>query len=198
MGNKQNKKGSIKKEHLLMGKVNPKSPEGPPAVYMTYPHIYGHWSHMSEALMNGRSPLSRAERELIFAYAAGLARCEFIYVAHSEVAYALGVERGLIDKLLCGVFDDVFLAPRQNALLGYVRKLVEQPTKLSQADADLIFASGWNEQALHDAIAVTARAAFMQTLAEGYRFTPMTREQAAERAERRVKQGYVDLYRIPK
>jgi hypothetical protein len=39
------------------------------------------------------------------------------------------------------------------------------------------------EQALHDAIAVTARAAFMQRLVEGHGF-----------AKRRVEHGYVNLY----
>ena len=33
---------------------------------------------------------------------------------------------------------------------------------MTQADADAVFAAGWDEHALHDAIAITARAAFMQ------------------------------------
>jgi hypothetical protein len=33
-------------------------------------------------------------------YAAGVAGCKFVYVAHSEVAYAWGVENGLLDRLL--------------------------------------------------------------------------------------------------
>ena len=57
-----------------------------------------------------------------------------------------------------------------------------------------MFAAGWNEQALHDAITVTARAAFMQRLVEGHGFTPMARDIAARQAKRRVELGYVDLY----
>lgn len=55
-------------------------------------------------------------------------------------------------------------------------------------------AAGWEEQALQDAIAVTARAAFMQRLVEGHGFVPMSSERAAEQAARRVKLGYVNLY----
>src|SRR3954447_23011287 len=99
---------------------------GPPAIFEKYPEIYGLWSKMSEALMNGPSPLSQGERELILAYAAGVAGCTFVYVAHSEVAYAWGVEQGLIAKLL----DDPDSAPmeaRLKPLLAYVRKLMLTP-----------------------------------------------------------------------
>ena len=65
---------------------------------------------------------------------------------------------------------------------------------MTQADADAVFAAGWPEQALHDAIAVTARASFMQRLVEGHGFVPMSRELAAKRARQRLQHGYVDLY----
>jgi len=166
---------------------------GPANVFTTYPEIYRLWSQMSQALMNGPSPLSQAERELIFAYAAGVAGCKFVYVAHSAVACAWGVKEGVLERLL----EDPDSAPvdaRLKPLLAFVRKLMLTPGAMSQADADAVFEAGWDEQALHDAIAVTARAAFMQRLAEGHGFTPMTREVAAEHARRRVERGYVNLY----
>jgi uncharacterized peroxidase-related enzyme len=166
---------------------------GPPAVFTLYPEIYGAWSKMSEALMNGPSPLSQGERELILAYAAGVAGCEFVYVAHSEVAYAWGIENGLIERLLADP-DSAPVEARLKPLLAFVRKLALTPGEMTQADADAVFDAGWDEKALHDAIAVTARAAFMQRLAEGYGFTPMTREASVKRAKQRVERGYVNLY----
>jgi uncharacterized peroxidase-related enzyme len=166
---------------------------GPASVFVKYPGIYRLWSQMSQALMNGPSPLSQAERELIFAYAAGVAGCKFVYVAHSAVAYAWGVEKGVLERLL----EDPDSAPvdaRLKPLLAFVRKLMLTPGAMSQADADAVFEAGWDEQALHDAIAVTARAAFMQRIAEGHGFTPMTPEAAASSARRRVELGYVNLY----
>jgi uncharacterized peroxidase-related enzyme len=167
---------------------------GPPNVFTKYPDVYGPWSKMSEALMNGPSPLSQGQRELILAYAAGVAGCKFVYGAHSEVAYAWGMENGVLDRLL----EDLDTAPveaRLKPLLAFVRKLMLTPGKMSQADADAVFAAGWDEQALHDAIAVAARAAFMQRLVEGHGFTPLTRDVAVEHAKRRVERGYVNLYR---
>ena len=166
---------------------------GPAIVFTNYPEIYGPWSTMSQALMNGSSPLTQGQRELILAYAAGVAGCKFVYAAHSEVAYAWGIERGVLDKLL----EDPAAAPveaRLKPLLAFVRKLALTPGEISQADADTVFEAGWEERALHDAIAVTARAAFMQRLVQGHGFTPMTRDVAAKHARRRVELGYVNHY----
>jgi alkylhydroperoxidase family enzyme len=111
---------------------------------------------MSQAVMNGPSPLSQGERELLCAYAAGVAGCKFVYVAHSEVAYAWGIERGVIERLL----ENPETAPveaRLKILLAFVRKMMLIPGEMSQADADAVFEAGWDEKALHDAIAITAR-----------------------------------------
>jgi len=166
----------------------------PANVFTKYPEIYGPWSTMSEALMNGPSPLSQGERELILAYAAGVAGCKFVYGAHSEVAYAWGIEKGLLDRLL----EDPDSAPveaRLKPMLAFVRKLMLTPGEMTQADADAVFNAGWDERALQDAIGVTARAAFMQRLAEGHGFTPLSHEVAVKHAKRRVERGYVNLYR---
>ena len=166
---------------------------GPPSVFNTYPDIYGPWSQMSQALMNGPSPLSPGERELIFAYAAGVAGCKFVYAAHAAVAYAWGIEEGLLDKLLDN-FDSAPVQPRMKVLLRFVRKLAVTPGEMCQADADAVFEAGWDEQALHDAIAVTARVAFMQRLVEGHGFIPFSSEVAQAHAKKRVELGYLKLY----
>ena len=166
---------------------------GPPNVFKKYPELYGPWSDMSQAMMNGPSPLSQAERELILAFTAGVAGCTFVYVAHKEVAYAWGIEEGLVERLVED-FDGTPLDDKLRPLLAFVRKLTLTPSEMAQADADAVFAAGWDEQALHDAIAVTARTAFMQKLVEGHGFIPLTKEVAREHAKKRVQLGYVNLY----
>ena len=166
---------------------------GPPHVFAKYPEIYRPWSEMSQALMNGPSPLTQGERELILAYAAAVAGCDFVYNAHAEVAYAWGIQRGLIERLL----TDPETAPveqRLKPLLAFVRRLATTPGEMTQADADAVFEAGWDERALHDAVAITARAAFMQRLVQGYGFISLSREVAAKHAKRRIEHGYVNLY----
>ena len=99
----------------------------------------------------------------------------------------------MLDKLLADL-EAAPVEPKLRALLAFVRKLAVTPGAMTQADADAVFDAGWDEQALHDAIAVTARAAFMQRLVEGHGFTPMPREVARKHAARRVELGYVNLY----
>lgn len=166
---------------------------GPANVFTTYPEIYGLWSQMSQALMNGPSPLTPGEREMIASFVVGTADCRFAYIAHSEAAYAWGIEDGLIDKLLDDL-DAAPIDPKFKPLLAYVRKLTLTPGEMTQADADDVFEAGWDEKALHDAIAVTARMCFMQRLVEGHGFVPMSREKARRNARKRVDLGYVNLY----
>lgn len=166
---------------------------GPPHVFRAYPELHHHWSDMSQVLMNGSSPLSPAEREMILAFAADVAGCPFAYIAHCGVAYAWGVEEGLIDKPL----DDLADAPvevRLKPLLAFVRKLTLKLSEMTPADADAIFDAGWQKQALHDSIPITARMCFMQRLAEGHRFKPWTKDAARKHAEQRVKPGYFRHY----
>ena len=84
--------------------------------------------------------------------------------------------------------------PKLKTLLAYVRKLAATPNAVTQADADAVFAAGWDEHALHDAICVTARAAFMQRLVQGHGFTPLPQEVSAKHAKKRVELGYLNLY----
>ena len=166
---------------------------GPPNVFKRYPEVYGPFSEMSQALMNGPSPLTPAEREVILAFAAGVMGCRFVFTGHSEVAYAWGVERGVLECLI----EDVEQAPveeKLKPLLHFVRKLSAAPNTVVQADTDAVLGAGWEEQAIQDAIAITARAAFMHRLVAGHGFNPLDPEVAARHAKERVAKGYVNLY----
>tara|TARA_S200000501_G_C20458079_1_gene583902 strand:- start:79 stop:633 length:555 start_codon:yes stop_codon:yes gene_type:complete len=166
---------------------------GPANVFTAYPDIYRLWSEMSQELMNGPSPLTSGEREMIASFVVGVADCNFAYVAHSEAAYAHGVKDGLIEELLENI-DSADIDDKLKPLFKFVRKLTLTPGEMTQADADAVFDAGWDEKGLHDAIAVTARMCFMQRIVEGHGFTPMTRDVARENAKKRAELGYVNLY----
>jgi len=173
-------------------------PEGatPLAIYRTHPHIYGPWSDMSEALMNGPSPFTKAERELLFSYAAGVAGCDFVCIAHTEVAYAHGVTPGTVEALLAdpatAQVDD-----RLRPALALLRKLMLAPASVAQEDVRQLMDAGWDETALNHVTAIAGRAAFMQRIVSAYGLTPMSREDAARHAGKRIQLGYVDIMRNP-
>ena len=166
---------------------------GPPVVFKRYPDVYGPFSEMSQAMMNGPSPFTPAQREIILAFAAGCMGCGFVLTGHSEAAYAWGVERGMLDRLL----EDIETTPVDDdfkPVLHFVQKLAATPDDVTQAHVDAILAAGWDEQAVQDATGITARAAFMHRLVAGHGFNPLDREVAESHAKKRVEKGYVNLY----
>ena len=166
---------------------------GPGNVFEAYPEIYLPWADTSQALMRGASPLTPGEREAIAAFVVGTANCRYAWVAHRAAAVAWGMDGDAIDRAV----EDLESAPvdeRLKPLFAYARKLTLTPTEVGQEDADAVFAAGWDEKALHDAIAVTARMNFMCRLVQGYGFTPMSSRKARQNAESRKKLGYRNLY----
>jgi alkylhydroperoxidase family enzyme len=165
----------------------------PPTVFKQYPEIYRAWAVFSEAVMNGPGPLGQDERELLFAYAAGVAGSEFVAIAHAEVAYARGIKSGLVEEALDDL-ETARMSARLRILLRLVRDLMLAPQSFDTSRFKQARDAGWSQQAVDSVTMVAARAAFMATLARGFGFTPLTREAAAHHAKHRVQLGYVNLY----
>lgn len=119
-----------------------------------------------QVLLRGPSPFSEAERELIAAYVSGLNACHYCHGVHTAAAEAFGVPAGLLSDLV----DDVETAAvdeRMRPVLRYVRKLTLTPARMTPSDAEEVFAAGWDERALHDAVSVCALFNFMNRLVDG-------------------------------
>ena len=162
---------------------------GPANVFTAQPDIFDPWSAMSQVLMNGPSPLTPGEREMIAAYVVGVAGCEFAYVAHCEAAYAWGI--GTSDRLLESLDA---AAPKFRPLFAFVKKTDPESGRDGSGRRRCGVRRRLEREALGDAIAVTARMCFMQRLVEGHGFTQMPRDKARQNARKRVDLGYVDLY----
>jgi uncharacterized peroxidase-related enzyme len=119
-----------------------------------------------DQVMRSDSPLSAAQRELIAAYVSGLNACVFCHGAHTVHARAFGIEPDVIDALM----KDPETAPVETELkpvLAYVAKLTLTPTQLVEADANAVYAAGWSEEALFDAIQTAALFCMMNRILEG-------------------------------
>ena len=144
-----------------------------------------------EVLLRGPSPFSESERELIAAYVSGLNRCRYCHGVHSATAELLGVPAQTID----GLIDNVETAPvseKMRSVLRYALKLTRDPRGVSQADADAIFAAGWDETALYHTVAVTALFNFVNRLVEGMGIE-LDRAYVKPASERLAKGGYSPL-----
>jgi uncharacterized peroxidase-related enzyme len=121
---------------------------------------------LHENVMRGPSPLSPAQRELIFAFGSGLNGCNYCHNSHKYAAAELGVDLGVFEKLI----DDIDAAPvkgQMKPILRFVRKLTRTPSQVAQSDADAIFAAGWDEQAFLDVVTICALHNFMNRLVDG-------------------------------
>jgi hypothetical protein len=107
---------------------------------------------------------------------------------HTATAELLGIPAGSI-KLAIDGLDTATIPDKMKPILRYARKLSQQPT--GQADADAIFAAGWDETALYHTVAVTALFNFMNRLEGlGIELDPAYVKLASERL---AKGGYLPL-----
>ncbi|RSM38839.1 peroxidase [Amycolatopsis balhimycina DSM 5908] len=135
-------------------------------VFQAYPGPARHLLAFHEELLRGESPFSPGERELIAAYVSGVNSCDYCHGIHTVTAEAFGVPGGV----LAAALEDLGSAPvdeRLKPVLAYVGKLTRTPSRMTDADADAVFAAGWDERALHDAVLVCALFNFMNRMVDG-------------------------------
>jgi len=135
-------------------------------VFTRFPAGIGALLEYHDALLRGPSPLSVAQREFLAAYVSGLNACRYCQGAHTIIAELHGVqaetlERALADPSTAGV------EPEMMPMLAYVKKLTESPSRMTDADASLVYAAGWDETALFHAISVCALFNFMNRIVDG-------------------------------
>ena len=144
-----------------------------------------------QALLRGESPFTVKERELMAAFVSGVNACRYCYGAHSSVAKLYGVPEQLMVDLLDD-FGSAQIDEKLRPVLAYLRKLTLTPTQMSQKDADAVFAAGWSEQALFDAVQVCCLYNFMNRFVEGLGLTPIPEQFDFE--GQMIKQGgYVSM-----
>jgi hypothetical protein len=69
---------------------------------------------------------------------------------------------------------DIDTAPIDDALkplMHYARKLTQQPSGMTEADAQAVFQAGWSEIALHEAVLTICLFNFMNRLLDGHGIT---------------------------
>ncbi|MBI2970193.1 MAG: carboxymuconolactone decarboxylase family protein [Gammaproteobacteria bacterium] len=133
-----------------------------------YPEIAKPIASLTQHVMRDADiPFTPRERELIGAFVSGINSCTYCVETHQATAEAMGVEAGLLNALM----DDIDHAPvsvKLKPVLRYVRKLTLTPTRMTQADADAVFAAGWDERAFHYAVMICGMFNLYNRLLEGY------------------------------
>ncbi len=134
--------------------------------FQQYPEYSRPLLDYHELVMRGPSPFTVAQRELIAAYVSGVNACGYCHGVHTATAEEFGVAPGL----LAAALEDLDSAPVEDDLkpvLRYAGKLTATPARVTQSDADSVFAAGWHEVALYHTILVCALFNFMNRLVDG-------------------------------
>jgi uncharacterized peroxidase-related enzyme len=135
-------------------------------LFRQFPGIGNLLAPLHEFIMRGPASISAKDRELIATFVSTVNACDYCVGSHGEVAKAFGVPAETIALLANGI-DSAPVDEKLRPILRYVEKLTRTPTQMTQADADAVFAAGWDEDALFQAILVCCVFNFMNRLVEG-------------------------------
>jgi len=147
-------------------------------VFRRFPEHAAPLADYVQRLMRGPSPLSVAQRELVGAYVSGLNACVYCRSVRTAIAVAQGVE----EQLVAALVDDLATAPvedRMRPLLGLVRTLTLTPAKVRDTEIAAVYAAGWDQQALHDAVCICGLFNMMKRLVEGLGITATPEQQGS-------------------
>lgn len=146
----------------------PAAEESVSAVMKRYPAQAVPLTELTDIIMrSGRCAFSARQRELIAAFASGTNRCTYCFETHRATAEAFGVDEGLLGAMLA----DLEASPveeRLKPVLRYVEKLTRTPSRMVKADADAVFAAGWDENDFHFAVMICGLFNFYNRLIDGY------------------------------
>jgi uncharacterized peroxidase-related enzyme len=135
-------------------------------LFKTFPDTVRPLLEYHQLVMRGPSAFTPAERELMAAYVSGVNACNYCVGVHTVTAQQFGVPEGLLTALLQDL-DTAPIEPRMRPVLRYLGKLTGTPSRMTDADAEAVYAAGWDEQALHSAVLVCALFNLMNRMVDG-------------------------------
>lgn len=142
------------------------------ALFKRFPRGVRPLLELHDAVMREPSELCVATRELIAAYVSGLNACGFCYGAHKTMAQAFGVDPDLIETLVAQGPEQAGVDAALVPLLAFVRQITLDPSRTTDALAEAVYAAGWSEDALYDAVQTAALYAYMNRILDAAGIRP--------------------------
>lgn len=119
-----------------------------------------------EAVMRRQSPFTVAEREMLAAFVSAINACGFCQGVHEAAAARFGMAAELLEAVVTDV-ERAAVEERFRPILRVVSKLTRQPAAVTKDDTRAIYDAGWDDQALHDAVAICGLFNMMNRVVEG-------------------------------
>ncbi len=124
-----------------------------------------------DALMEGDSGLSKAEREMIVVATSGANHCQYCVVAHGAIL-RIRAKNPLIADQVATNYRQADITPRQLAVLDYAMKVSRESSELTEADRNTAKAAGLSDEDLWDIASISAFFAMSNRLASATEMRP--------------------------
>ncbi len=163
----------------------PTVPENPQLahVFHRFPKGVRTLCKLHDEILRAESELTIGERELIAAVTSATNACNFCFDAHRRIAQAFEVDVDLVDAIATD-FSAAPVDSRMRPLLAYVVKLTQAPARMTDSDSDAVYAAGWSEDALMDAIFICGLFNMMNRIVEGTGVVPRPDQPAMDASMR--------------
>ncbi|MCD8505495.1 MAG: peroxidase-related enzyme [Burkholderiaceae bacterium] len=124
-----------------------------------------------DALMEGDSGLTKAEREMIVVATSGANHCQYCVVAHGAIL-RIRAKNPLIADQVATNYRQADISLREKAILDYAMKVSRQSAEVTQADRDTAKAAGLSDEDLWDIASISAFFAMSNRLASATEMRP--------------------------
>lgn len=124
-----------------------------------------------DALMEGTSGLTKAEREMIVVVTSALNRCPYCVIAHGAILRIRAKNPRIADQLATN-YKTAEITARERAILDFAVKVATAAADLSDHDRQAARAAGLTDEDLWDIAAITAFFAMSNRLASATGMRP--------------------------
>ncbi|MCI5092360.1 carboxymuconolactone decarboxylase family protein [Phaeodactylibacter sp.] len=113
-------------------------------------------SEFTNALLQGPSPLSVAQREMIATFVSHLNGCEFCYKMHKAVMESADAEEGEI--LECAIYqvESEKVTPKLKALLKLAKLIQSNELHAMEKEISNAHAAGASDEEIHDTVLISS------------------------------------------
>lgn len=124
-----------------------------------------------DALMEGDSGLTKAEREMIVVATSGANHCLYCVVAHGAILRIRAKNSTIADQVATN-YRQADLTQRQQAMLDYAMKVSREAASLTNTDRETALQAGLSEEDLWDIASISAFFAMSNRLASATEMKP--------------------------
>jgi uncharacterized peroxidase-related enzyme len=108
-----------------------------------------------DALMEGESGLSKAEREMIAVAVSAQNHCHYCLISHGAVLRVRAKDAALADTVAAN-YRAAGITPRQRAMLDYVVMVTRSSAEVSEEDLEALRSQGFSDADIFDITQVAA------------------------------------------